>query len=375
MMGPRVLQVVLSLDPGGTEQLVLELAARLHPDIPTHVCCLDRAGAWATALAARGVGVTVLDRRPGFQPSLGPAIAQIVGQENIRVIHAHQYTPFVYSCLARLRHPRIPLIFTEHGRLADAPPSGKRRLVNRALAPMATRVFAVSENLSHHMAHEGFRSGGIRVIPNGITVGPLPEESARATARTELGVTGDSLVVGTIARLDKVKNLGCLIEAFASVVLDRTPGRPHPKLVIVGDGPERSALEDTARQRGVAEFVRFLGHRDDARSWLPAFDVYVNSSTSEGVSLTILEAMAAGLPIVATRVGGTPEVVDDSCGRLVPARSASALAATLRDLAPASAVRRQLGTAARRRVNALFTIERMVDCYRDVYREVALCAA
>jgi glycosyltransferase involved in cell wall biosynthesis len=114
----------------------------------------------------------------------------------------------------------------------------------------------------------------------------------------------------------------------------------------------------------------FLGQRDDARRWLAACDVYVNSSISEGVSLTILEAMAAGLTPVVTRVGGTPEVVDDSCGRLVPSRDPRALAAALRTLAASPALRADLGLAARRRVEERFSLDRMVAAYADVYRRV-----
>ncbi len=109
--------------------------------------------------------------------------------------------------------------------------------------------------------------------------------------------------------------------------------------------------------------MSFIGFRDDARDWLAGCDAYANSSISEGVSLTILEAMAAGLPVVATRVGGTPEVVDGACGRLVPARDPLALARALAELAVAPDLRRTLGLAARRRVESRFTIARMVEDY------------
>jgi glycosyltransferase involved in cell wall biosynthesis len=175
----------------------------------------------------------------------------------------------------------------------------------------------------------------------------------------------DTLVIGTIARLDRVKDLGTLIEAT------RQCSHTVPVLLlIIGDGPERAQLEEKTRACGVEAYVRFLGHRDDARRWLAGCDVYVNSSISEGVSLTILEAMAAGLPIVATGVGGTPEVVDATCARLVSPRDANALAAALLDLARQPAARDQMGRAARTRVEALFTLERMVDEYRDVYYRV-----
>jgi glycosyltransferase involved in cell wall biosynthesis len=123
------------------------------------------------------------------------------------------------------------------------------------------------------------------------------------------------VVVGTIARLDPVKDLATLIHATAAVA------RQMPiALIVIGDGPEREQLESLAAELRVESSVRFLGHRDDARVWLGGCDVYANSSIHEGVSLTILEAMAAGLPIVATRVGGTPEIIDDVWSTRRPAR-------------------------------------------------------
>jgi glycosyltransferase involved in cell wall biosynthesis len=138
-------------------------------------------------------------------------------------------------------------------------------------------------------------------------------------------------------------------------------------VVVIGDGSEGESLRALARDAGVCESVRFLGHRDDARSWLAGCDVYANSSISEGVSLTILEAMAASLPVVATRVGGTPEVVDDTCGQLVPVRDVAAFAGAVLGLARDGIRRRALGRAARARVEARFTLARMIDEYRRVY--------
>jgi glycosyltransferase involved in cell wall biosynthesis len=141
-------------------------------------------------------------------------------------------------------------------------------------------------------------------------------------------------------------------------------------LVVVGDGPERPALEAQTSSLGLASKVTFLGHREDARRWLSAADAYVSSSVSEGISLTILEGMSAGLPVIATAVGGTPEIVDASCALLVPSRDPAALTGAIVALARDPDRRRRLGEAARARVLASFTIDRMVASYRQVYEEV-----
>jgi glycosyltransferase involved in cell wall biosynthesis len=140
-------------------------------------------------------------------------------------------------------------------------------------------------------------------------------------------------------------------------------------LLIIGDGRERRDLEAAAvaAGEGVMLDVRFLGHLDDARRWLAGCDIYANSSITEGVSLTILEAMAAGLPVVATSVGGTPEVLDDSCGALVPPRQPAALAAAVIKLVEDPERRASLGIAARRRAETRFGLDRMVSEYRTLY--------
>jgi glycosyltransferase involved in cell wall biosynthesis len=214
------------------------------------------------------------------------------------------------------------------------------------------------------MVAEGFAARSVAVIYNGIDPGPLPDPAARARTRQALGVTDGHYVIGTIGRLDPVKDFSTLIGAVSEL-----PPALNATLVIVGDGPERAQLEQTAASLA-ANRVQLLGHRNNAREWLAGFDVFVNSSISEGISLTILEAMAAGLPVIATRVGGTPEVVDESCGRLIPSRDRAALSAMLLTLAQQPEDRRQMGRRARERVQARFTLERMIGEYRDVYREL-----
>lgn len=363
---PRVLQVVLGLDPGGTERLVIELASRLHAEIPMAVCCLDDEGAWSHELTSRGIDVTALRRRPGFRPLLGRAIARAAGRHRATIVHAHHYSPFVYSCLARIWRPSLRVVFTEHGRLADTPASPKRQLANRFLSAFPRTVAAVSKHLREHLIVEGFDPAAVGVIYNGIDIGSSPDGAARRRAREILQLDQDVFAIGTVARLDPVKDLGTLIRACRDLA-----DTPRSLIVVIGDGPERERLQQLAVDLDVAPRVRFLGHRDDARQLLAGCDAYVNCSISEGISLTILEAMAACLPIVATEVGGTPEILDGSCGRLVPARTPRALTAELQNLARDAALRAQIGNAARQRVEERFSLDRMIGLYRSVYLEAA----
>jgi glycosyltransferase involved in cell wall biosynthesis len=363
-----VMQVVLSLAPGGTERLAIQLVNGLSDGFRMVVICLDESGDWASEVIDRGVRVVPLHRAPGFHPSLGVRIAKLAARYDAAVVHCHHYSPFVYGCIASLVNRRFGFVFTEHGRLSDAPPKLKRRAANLVLSRLPQSVFAVSASLKQHMVAEGFPDDRVGVIYNGVDPGPPPTPAARLEARRLLGIGEEPFLIGTAARLDTVKDLPTLINAVALLRL-RVPAA---HLVIVGDGDERSALESEIRRLQLEDRVTLTGYRADVRLLFSAFDVYVNSSISEGVSLTILEAMAAALPVVATAVGGTPEVVvQDVTGLLVPARSPEATADAIARIATLPDTGRALGAAGRVRVETLFTIDRMVGDYAREYARVA----
>jgi glycosyltransferase involved in cell wall biosynthesis len=286
----------------------------------------------------------------------------VVREHHVQVIHCHHYSPYVYGWLATLLAP-AQLVFTEHGRLSDAPPSRKRKLVNPLLALRRGSIRAVSADLREHMIAEGFPAKRVGVTYNGIEPGHRPSAAERQAARAALGIPMDAFVAGTVGRLDPVKNLGVLLDAHAALV------KLHPQLrtVIVGDGPENAALRARAGELGIEDSLVFAGYRQDVRFLMSAFDLYVNCSTYEGVSLTILEAMATALPVIATPVGGNPEVViDQETGLLVPGR-APAIAEAMSRLMHANDRRHTMGEAARFRVKRHFSISRMVDEYAKLY--------
>lgn len=364
MPTPRVLQVVLQLDPGGTERLVVELVRRFHSDIPQAVCCIDAAGLWAPRLTAIGVDVTEIRRQPGFRLGVARAVARAARRHGATVLHCHHYSPFVYGRLAGLLLPGVRIVFTEHGRLSDAQPSQKRRLATGLLSAGVRDLYAVSHDLRRHLREEGFPER-MAVVWNGIDQGEAPGEAEQGRARALLGVQPEDIAIGTIGRLDPVKDFATLIRAFATA--HRVD--PRLRLFVIGDGAERAALAGTIEAEGVGGAARLFGHREDVAALLPGLDLYVNSSITEGISLTILEAMAAERPVVATAVGGTPEVVEEGrTGRLVPARDVATLAAAMLEVTRAPALARTLGVAGRQRVLAHFTLDRMVARYADIYR-------
>jgi L-malate glycosyltransferase len=360
---PRVLQVVLQLDPGGTERLVVELIRRLHARYPMAVCCLDEPGAWAAQVQAIGVEVTALRRAPGFSVGLARAVARAARRHHATILHCHHYSPFVYGRLASVLVPGTRVVFTEHGRLSDAPPSRKRQIATRVLRAGVPALYAVSHDLRRHLVEEGFPAR-LAVIWNGIDPRRAPTSDDVAHARHLLGVAPEDRIVGSVGRLDPVKDFGTLIAAFAAAA----QRDPRLRLCIVGEGTEQSALADLIRAAHLDTRAQLLGHREDVAALLPGFAVYVNSSITEGISLTILEAMAGERPVVATAVGGTPEIVEDGeTGLLRPARDAAALADAIHQLAADLPRATRLGVAGRARVLAHFTLDQMVERYAQVY--------
>ncbi len=368
LSGVSVLHVVLSLNPGGAERSVIDIIKRLVGHVPCAVCCLDSTGAWASELMGLGVEVTALGRTAGFHPSLGFRLAAAADRRGATVLHCHQYTPFVYGQIAALIRRRLHVVFTEQGRLSDAPPSPKRRMINRLLGRLPGLTYAVSENLREYMIAEGFPAHRVGVIYNAIDPGEAPALETREAVRRELGIRHDTVLIGTAARLDSVKDLTTLVEALAIVRRQCA----NAQLLIVGDGPERPRIDAAIVETGVSGAVHCVGYRADVRRLMSAMDVYVNCSVSEGISLTILEAMASMLPVVATSVGGNPEVVAaEETGLLVPARTAPALAAALIALCGSQQRRAALGTAGRARLEAVFAVDQMVETYRRAYDRLA----
>ena len=366
-----VAHLVLALDVGGLEEVVLRLLA--HTDrarFTPLVYALDAPGAMASELAALAVPLVVLGRAPRLDPALPLRLARRLVREGVRVLHTHNAGPHFYGALAanlaraaaRGSGPR--LVHTKHGR--NEPGSPRKVLLNRFASSLSDRVVAVSDDAADVALHvEKVARTKVMTIHNGVDT-KVFRPGDPALARALLGVPAGGFHVGCVARLAAVKDHATLLRAFAGLRRER----PDAHLTLVGDGPERAALEARSAALDLAGSVHFVGARRDIAAVLPAFDVFALSSTSEGISLTLLEAASAGLPIVATRVGGSPEVVvHGETGCLVSPRDFEAFTAALLALAR-RADRAALGAAGRVRVERGFSVERMASAYQDLYVEV-----
>lgn len=358
---------------GGAEILVLEFARRLDPDRFESYLCTTRepepdrrslAAAEAAELQRAGVRVLHLDRRSSASMLPWRRLLGLLVRERIDVVHAHMPRANVPAAvLARLA--RVPVVIThEHGSIRYD--DRLRGLANSlVVGRLSDTVLAVSEwDRGRLIAEQGIPADRVQVLRNGI----LPPPALGVDARPEL-VDGPGPLIGALGRLDPVKGYDDLIAAVA--ILKRA-GRAAT-CVIAGVGPDEARLRELIARAGVQAEVRLLGLRDDVPALLGAFDIAVMSSHSEGAPLAILEYMAAGLPIVATRVGGIPELIEDGVhGLLVTPGDPTALAAGLARVIDEPDLARRMAAAARARQRAEFDLDvvvgRLEDLYERLYR-------
>ncbi|MCC7205274.1 MAG: glycosyltransferase [Phycisphaeraceae bacterium] len=389
---PVIAHVLHRLEIAGAEVLASDLSRRLSDRFRFVFFCLDGVGPLGRTLIHEGFEVFDLYRRPGVDLRVAGRIGQLVRENHVQLLHAHQYTPFFYAALSRGWRSWPRILFTEHGRHYPDPRKLKHILVNRLLLlRKQDRVTAVGEFIARALIrNEGIPARRIEVVPNGIDAAAFESHSPPLSVadqdkttrdprgqqvRQELGIRPDQLVVLQVARFHAVKDHGTALRAFGSALQRRmesgSAGQAPPLLLLAGDGELRSDMELLAQDLGIAKYVRFLGVRRDVPALMAAADVFLLSSLSEGLSVTLLEAMAAGLPIVATDVGGNGEAVEHGVtGLLAPRQDHARLAEHLVTLWNDPSLRGRMGEAGRQRQQARFTQQGMHERYLAIYRQM-----
>jgi glycosyltransferase involved in cell wall biosynthesis len=317
----------------------------------------------------KGVRVHTLWRQPGFDVSMPPKLKTHFERQGTRIIHAHQCTSWFYAALSRLSYSEPRLLLQEHGRFYPEVENRARAFVNRALIRRLTHRFvAVSRDIRDRLVrYEGLDAGQIEVIYNGAAAIAELTASERRELRGDLGFCETDFVVGTIGRFDPIKNLSMLVSSFAAAARQIRALRG----LFVGDGPEFSELTAQIARHGLSQQVRLTGFRSDVRRLVQCIDLFVLSSLSEGTSMALLEAMAAGVPVVVTEVGGNLEVVlKGATGWTVPSNSHEALTAAIMDAARSPAQRKRLALAGQQRFRQQFSWDGMMKAYRQCYSDL-----
>ena len=361
-MTKTVLHLSSTSGVGGAEMVVSRLAAVLDKSRFRSVVCLFRTGWLQEQCDRQGIATHVIPMKGMFDLGWLRKACEVVRRERIDLIHAHEFTGNTYgSLIARL--VGVPFVATVHGRNYYWE-QGKRRLAYRVVSRISTMV-AVSEDLKRFIARNvGVPEERIKVIYNGQEMLPSIAADEKRRLRTELGIAPADQILGLVGSLYPVKGHHHLLAAVPQVL------RVYPQatFLIVGKGDLEDSLREEVTRRGLEKAVRFLGYREDVPKLLSIMDIFVLPSLSEGLSLALLEAMAAGKPVVATNVGGNPELVRDGVtGFSVPPQDPDALAGGILSLLGDEGRRKIFGENGRKRVQQHFSLQAMADNYQKLY--------
>jgi sugar transferase (PEP-CTERM/EpsH1 system associated) len=366
----RIMHIVQSLEVGGLENGVVNLLNRLNDGRFTHaVCCLTHGGKLVERIQSQDVKIIEVGLRTDSFRFPVMRLRRLMRQWAPDIVHTRGWGTIDAIIAARMAGiSRV--IHGEHGREATDPEglNAKRNLIRRALSPMVDRFVSVSDDLRRWLTGTvGISSRKVLTIHNGVDTERFSGQS-REQSRRQLGLDSGAFVIGIVGRLDPVKDHLTLLTAFAPVAQQNQAAR----LLIVGDGPERERIEAHAAALAIAGQTLLLGERHDIPMLLKAVDVFALTSIAEGISNTILEAMASALPVVATRVGGNPELIEDKItGRLVAPGDAAELSSTFLSYFENADVCLAHGRAARVRAQKKFSLDRMAADYADLYLTVA----
>lgn len=359
----RLLLAVDSLEVGGAERHVVDLACVLHSKgYEVEVAC-SVAGSLAEPLEAAGVPVRPLTRRlvkRRVSVAYARGARRLLGERRFDLVHAHIFASSVAAAVAT-RGAGVPLVVTEHTEASWQ--TWRERWISRWVYRRAERVIAVSTPIQRRLIERG------GIPPNLVTLIPNAVIPASDNPPDVAGTLPDGWLerplIGVVARLQPEKGVASFLEAAARI----SRISPEARFLVVGDGPLREELLAFAKRDGVRERVRFLGYRADARALIGLLDVLVVPSLTEGSPLIVLEAMAAGVPVVASAVGGIPDQVrHGEEALLVPPNDPDALGETLGDLLRDPARARRLGEAGRRRTENGFSHDALVRRIEAVYR-------
>lgn len=369
----RLAYVVHSFDVGGLERCVAHLCngldrARFRP----MVVCLSRNGGAAAWIEREDVPIVEVGKRAGNDLAAVGRLARILREHRIDLVHSHNWGTLIETSFARRSAPVPVHVHAERGTLlGDASLRGPRVWLRAKAARWAMNradcVVTVAESLRQKLlARCGPLAKPIQVIPNGVARPRVTKSDAELRElRQSLGIPPEATVLGSVGRLVPVKDFRTAIDAVCE--LGRTGHNIH--LVLVGDGPEHESLSAHAATRGVRERVHLVGRQHDVGNWLAMMDIYLNVSLSEGMSQSILEAMAAGLPMVVTDVGDSRALLDGQhpCGLVVSSGDPRAFAEAVRSVARSSGRTVAFRASASARHRERYAMETMIDAYESLY--------
>jgi sugar transferase (PEP-CTERM/EpsH1 system associated) len=370
----KVLHILHSLSVGGAENGVVNLVNRMDTaTFSVGIVTLSPGGKLIDRVDTSRVKlIEELDKQPGNDWRLPFKLAGIFKREKPHIIHTHAWGTMMEGWLARI-FAKVPLwIHGEHGTMQEKP---LNKRIQRFFWGRADQVLSVSAELANRLSKTmDFSRDKILPILNGVDFTRFNHNELNVKElKDTLKIGENTRVVGIVGRLEPVKDHASFLKAIAFMLKQQTDnlGQNEFCVLVVGDGALTTSLKQLAEKLEVSSVVKFLGRRSDIPQLLRILDIFVCNSLSEGMSNTILEAMASGLPVVATNVGGNPElVIDGETGVLIPSEDPQKLGETLVTLLSDPGKCSEMGRRGKERIYTLFTLERMVKDYENLYQNL-----
>lgn len=361
----KILHVTFNMGIGGTEQVIRQLVQSLDTTrFENEIACIDGdVGALGQELKKSGVILHSLGRTQGIDRDLIRSLRSLIIERSIDIVHCHQYTPYFYGWAAHWGTD-AKVVFTEHGRFHPDRKRVKAFWLNPLMALTTASIVSISKATRAALqTYEFIPAFKTKVIYNGIRP-PETHQAGVDTIKEQYNIQPEELTIGTVARLDVVKNQPLMVKALKVLLEKDIPVR----LLLVGDGPERSALEKMVSDMGLTEKVIFTGFINEPANYLASMDVFLLTSYTEGTSMTLLEAMSLEIPSVVTAVGGNVEIIEDKItGLLIPSDDADALVSAIEQLYRQPELRKSLAQSARLAFEQRFSSQEMVRCYQAEY--------
>ena len=362
----RLVILIDSLKTGGAQRLISSFASRATDyGVDPVVISLDEDASSAIydAIKSSGTKLIAMPAHSLFSIRRLKQLVDYLKKEKIAVLHTHLLYANILGSIAGYL-AKVPVVCTLHSTHIEKRWVRQKSVENFCLQHFATRIVAVGNIVA--TAHHGrYKGRTLDVIPNGIPEPEIISSQALSRVRSELGVDGHPIVI-TVGRLERVKGYGDMIEAFR--LLQQKDS--DPVLLMVGSGSQRDSIQSQIETLNLKQSVILAGERQDIPQLLASSDIFASSSHREGLPLSVLEAMMAGLPIVATSVGDIPNVVTKETGVVVPPHQPEMLAEALNDLLKNPGKRREMGKAAKDRAMREYSLDvwmkRQVQLYKDV---------